>query len=170
MHDKSPYQVWTGKKPLMANLKKFGCHAYVNLSKEKRSEFGAKHRSGRLLVSRDAQFMKIVFDGAERTDQHEVVIQDEEEQMSSQSDETDNEDDDDAALKKDFASGSKRHNRSESLGKAVEVSRPKQSRRFRSFEERSAAAQDFEAAYVMDSVGEMSTTFKSAMEFSDVGK
>uniref|UniRef100_H3GUW4 Integrase catalytic domain-containing protein n=1 Tax=Phytophthora ramorum TaxID=164328 RepID=H3GUW4_PHYRM len=27
-HDKSPHQVWTGKKPLLANLKVFGCHAY----------------------------------------------------------------------------------------------------------------------------------------------
>uniref|UniRef100_A0AAV1VIJ3 Uncharacterized protein n=1 Tax=Peronospora matthiolae TaxID=2874970 RepID=A0AAV1VIJ3_9STRA len=29
---------------------------------------------------------------------------------------------------------------------------------------------DFEAAYIVDSVGEMPTTFKSAMESSDSGK
>ncbi|KAG6615828.1 retrovirus-related pol polyprotein from transposon tnt 1-94 [Phytophthora cinnamomi] len=34
---KSPHQVWTGKKPLLANLKVFGCHAYVLVPKAKRS-------------------------------------------------------------------------------------------------------------------------------------
>ncbi|KAG2959134.1 hypothetical protein PC120_g28195 [Phytophthora cactorum] len=41
-HDKSPHQVWTGKKPLLANLKVFGCHAYVHVPKEKRSKFDSK--------------------------------------------------------------------------------------------------------------------------------
>ena len=34
----------------------------------------------------------------------------------------------------------------------------------------SATDQDFEAAYVVDSVGEMPTTFKSAMESNDAAK
>ena len=34
----------------------------------------------------------------------------------------------------------------------------------------SATAQDFEAAYVVDSVGEMPTSFKSAMESNDAAK
>ena len=34
----------------------------------------------------------------------------------------------------------------------------------------SATAQDFEAAYVVDSVGEMPTTFKSAMKSNDAAK
>ena len=34
----------------------------------------------------------------------------------------------------------------------------------------SATAQDFEAAYVVDSVGEMPTTFKSAMESKDAAE
>ncbi|GMF56608.1 unnamed protein product [Phytophthora fragariaefolia] len=33
-HDKSPHQVWTGKKTLLANLKVFGCHAYVTVPKK----------------------------------------------------------------------------------------------------------------------------------------
>ncbi|KAG2870398.1 hypothetical protein PC114_g27393 [Phytophthora cactorum] len=85
-HDKSPHQVWTGKKPLLANLKVFGCHAYVHVPKEKRSKFDSKSvrcrfvgysehekayrfeelESGRVLISRDAQFMEDVFDGGRR--------------------------------------------------------------------------------------------------------
>ena len=34
----------------------------------------------------------------------------------------------------------------------------------------SAIAQDFDAAYIVDSVGEMPTTFKSAMESNDAAK
>uniref|UniRef100_H3H8T6 Integrase catalytic domain-containing protein n=1 Tax=Phytophthora ramorum TaxID=164328 RepID=H3H8T6_PHYRM len=41
-HDKSPHQVWTGKKPLLANLKVFGCHAYVHVPKAKRTKFDAR--------------------------------------------------------------------------------------------------------------------------------
>uniref|UniRef100_H3H9D7 Integrase catalytic domain-containing protein n=1 Tax=Phytophthora ramorum TaxID=164328 RepID=H3H9D7_PHYRM len=99
-HDKSPHQVWTGKKPLLANLKVFGCHAYVHVPKAKRTKFDARSvrcrflgysehekayrfeelESSRVLVSRDAQFMEDVFDSGRR-DYHQrevVVIQDEE--------------------------------------------------------------------------------------------
>ena len=40
--DKSPHQVWTGNKPLLANLKVFGCHAYVALPKQKCTKFDAQ--------------------------------------------------------------------------------------------------------------------------------
>ena len=98
-HDKSPHQIWTGKKPLLANLKVFGCHAYVHVPKEKRSKFDARSvrcrfigyadhekayrfeeiKSGRVLVSRDAQFMEDVFDSGRRDyAQDEIVLEDEE--------------------------------------------------------------------------------------------
>uniref|UniRef100_A0AAV1UYS4 Integrase catalytic domain-containing protein n=1 Tax=Peronospora matthiolae TaxID=2874970 RepID=A0AAV1UYS4_9STRA len=85
-HDKSPYKVWSGKKPILANLKVFGCHAYVHVPKPKRSKLDARSiqcrfigysdhkkayrfeeiKSRRVLVSRDAQFMENVFDSGRR--------------------------------------------------------------------------------------------------------
>ena len=35
--DKSPHEVWNGKEPLLANLKIFGCHAYVHVPSAKGS-------------------------------------------------------------------------------------------------------------------------------------
>ncbi|KAG6615789.1 gag-pol polyprotein [Phytophthora cinnamomi] len=202
-HDKSPHQVWTGKKPLLANLKVFGCHAYVLVPKAKRTKFDARSvrcrflgysehekayrfeeiESGRVLVSRDAQFMEDVFDGGRRKyATKEVVIglpdEDDEdatdEETPSESDEEGSEDE--AARNEDFEPGSKRHPRTQSLEEAVEVPRAKRYAPHNgrsTLDEMSAAAQesqDFEAAYVVDSVGEMPTTFKSAMESSDAAK
>uniref|UniRef100_H3H9V7 Integrase catalytic domain-containing protein n=1 Tax=Phytophthora ramorum TaxID=164328 RepID=H3H9V7_PHYRM len=201
-HDKSPHQVWTGKKPLLANLKVFGCHAYVHVPKAKRTKFDARSvrcrflgysehekayrfeelESSRVLVSRDAQFMEDVFDSGRR-DYHQrevVVIQDEEttDQDSSQSDEDDNEEEEEeeAARDEDFGPGNKRHPRTQSLEEVTEVPSAKRyasQSRHHTLDEMSAAAQesqDFEAAYVVNSVGEMPTTFKSAMESSDAVK
>ncbi|KAG6578193.1 Gag-Pol polyprotein [Phytophthora cinnamomi] len=200
-HDKSPHQVWTGKKPLLANLKVFGCHAYVLVPKAKRSKFDARSvrcrflgysehekayrfeeiESGRVLVSRDAQFMEDVFDGGRRKyATKEVVIglpdEDDEDATDEETPSESDEDGSEAALDEDFEPGSKRHPRTQSLEEAVEVSRAKRyaPQNGRStLDEMSAAAQesqDFEAAYVVDSVGEMPTTFKSAMESSDAAK
>ena len=36
--DKTPQEVWTGKKPSIKHLKSFGCDAYVHVPKEKRSK------------------------------------------------------------------------------------------------------------------------------------
>jgi transposase InsO family protein len=198
-HDKSPHQVWTGKKPLLTNLKVFGCHAYVTVPKEKRTKFDARSvrcrflgysehekayrfeelESGRVLVSRDAQFMEDVFDGGRRSYDQEVVVelQDEEvtDQDSSQSDDN-NEEEEEAARDEDFEPGSKRHPRTQSLEEAVEIPSAKRyasQSRHQTLDEMSATAQEsgsFEAAYVVDSVGEMPTTFKSAMESSDAVK
>ncbi|KAG4037393.1 Retrovirus-related Pol polyprotein from transposon TNT 1-94 [Phytophthora cactorum] len=196
-HDKSPHQVWTGKKPLLANLKVFGCHAHVHVPKEKRTKFDARSvrcrflgysehekayrfeelESGRVLVSRDAQFMEDVFDGGRR-DYHQrevVVIQDEEttDQDSLQSDEDDKEEDDEAARDEGFEPCSKRHPRTQSLEEAVEVPSAKRQSRRQTLDEMSAVAREdgsFEAAYAVVSVGVMPTTFKSAMESSDAVK
>ncbi|KAF1332328.1 Integrase catalytic core protein, partial [Globisporangium splendens] len=81
-HDKSPHEVWTQKKPLLKNLKVFGCHAYVHVPSEKRSKLDARSvlcrflgysdhektyrfeelSSSRIVVSRDMQFMEDTFD------------------------------------------------------------------------------------------------------------
>lgn len=192
-HDKSPHQVWTGMKPFLANLKVFGCHAYVHVPQEKRSKFDARSvrcrfleysehekayrfetiETGRVLVSRDATFMEDVFDGGRRSyGGEEVVVQDDDEpnQDSTQPDDTDHEDDG-PADNFDFDDPlGKRYQRTQSLEQVSEVPRPKCYSRHQGLEEMSAAAQDFEAAYIMDSVGEMPTSFKSAMESNDAAK
>ena len=40
--DKTPQEVWTGKKPSIKHLKFFGCDAYVHVPKEKRSKLDNK--------------------------------------------------------------------------------------------------------------------------------
>ena len=72
--------------------------------------------------------------------------------------------------------GNKRHQRTRSLEKATETPHPKRyatKTRHQTLDEMSAAAQEkynVEAAYIVDSVGEMPTTFKLAMESSDAVK
>ena len=66
--------------------------------------------------------------------------------------------------------GSKRHQRNQSLEQAVPIPRAKKPSLRRSLDEMSATAHDAETAYVVDSVGEMPTTFKSAMESSSATK
>uniref|UniRef100_A0AAV1TII3 Reverse transcriptase Ty1/copia-type domain-containing protein n=1 Tax=Peronospora matthiolae TaxID=2874970 RepID=A0AAV1TII3_9STRA len=79
--------------------------------------------------------------------------------------------DDDNEDTRSSKSNIKRHTRTQSLEKATVIPSPKR-RTYRgpSLEHVSAAAMDFEAAYIVDSVGETPTTFKSAMESSDSGK
>jgi hypothetical protein len=40
--DTSPHEVWSGKNPLVSHLKVFGCDAFVNVPKEKRSKLDKK--------------------------------------------------------------------------------------------------------------------------------
>ena len=42
MIDKTPQEVWTGKKPSIKHLKFFGCDAYVHVPKEKRNKLDNK--------------------------------------------------------------------------------------------------------------------------------
>lgn len=102
-HDKSLHQVWTGKKPLLANLKVFGCHAYITFSKGKRTKFDVlsdthsdrekayrfkELESCRVLVSRDANFMENVFDTGKRDySQQAVVIENEESHQEEEEEE-----------------------------------------------------------------------------------
>ncbi|KAF1325883.1 Integrase catalytic core protein, partial [Globisporangium splendens] len=107
-HDKSPHEVWAQKKPLLENLKVFGCHAYVHIPSEKRSELDARSvlcrflgysdhekayrfeelSSGRIVVSRDAQFMEDTFDSGKRgqVGSKAVEFRDEDEATDSEDD------------------------------------------------------------------------------------
>ncbi|CAI5725938.1 unnamed protein product [Peronospora destructor] len=92
--EQSPYQVWTGRKPMLANLKVFGCHAFVAIPKEKRRKLDARAErcrflgysehekayrfeditSGRIVISRDAKFMENVFCEDERQNTQVVTM------------------------------------------------------------------------------------------------
>ena len=70
----------------------------------------------------------------------------------------------------DFEPRSKRHQRNRSLEQAVQIPRAKKHSLHQLIDEMSSTAQDFEAVYVVDSVGELPTKFKSAMESSNAVK
>jgi hypothetical protein len=36
--EKTPHEVWTGKKPSLTHLNMFGCDAYIHVPKENRSK------------------------------------------------------------------------------------------------------------------------------------
>ena len=42
LDDKTPQEVWIGKKPSLTHLKVFGCEAYVHVPKEKKSKLDKK--------------------------------------------------------------------------------------------------------------------------------
>ena len=41
LEDKTPQEVWTGKKPSLSHLRVFGCDAYVHVPKEKEEKFSS---------------------------------------------------------------------------------------------------------------------------------
>uniref|UniRef100_A0AAV1VK26 Integrase catalytic domain-containing protein n=1 Tax=Peronospora matthiolae TaxID=2874970 RepID=A0AAV1VK26_9STRA len=179
--DKSPYQVWTMKKPILANLKVFGCHAYVQVPQDKRAKFDSKsslcrflgyaeHQksyrfeevsTGAIKISRDATFMEDKFDEGPRNynDESSVVEfddhdEDEEKEEGKTDDDMDSSDDDNEDTRSS-KSNIKRHTRTQSLEKATVIPSPKR-RTYR--------------GPSLEHVGETPTTFKSAMESSDSGK
>ena len=42
LEDKTPQEVWTGKKPSVSHLRVFGCDAYVHVPKKKRTKLDSK--------------------------------------------------------------------------------------------------------------------------------
>ena len=36
--DKTPYEIWSGKKPSVAHLRVFGCEAFMHVPKEKKEQ------------------------------------------------------------------------------------------------------------------------------------
>ena len=199
-HDQTPYEVWNGKKPILANLKVFGCHAYVHVPKPKRSKLDARSiqcrfigysdhekayrfeeiKSGRVLVSRDALFMENVFDSGKRdylqdgfVVEDEALLDDEDVPMEdSSSHDTSNMDFEDATMGGNEP-GNKRHQRTQSLEALANAPESKRRARYLTMAEMSATADtghSVETAYVVDSVGDLPTSFKSAMESSDAVK
>uniref|UniRef100_A0AAV1TC62 Reverse transcriptase Ty1/copia-type domain-containing protein n=1 Tax=Peronospora matthiolae TaxID=2874970 RepID=A0AAV1TC62_9STRA len=170
--DKSPFKVWTMKKPILANLKVFGCHAYVQVPQDKRAKFDSKsslccflgyaeHQksyrfeevsTGAIKISRDATFMEDKFDEGPRNynDDSSVVEFDDhdedEEKEEGKTDDDMNSSDDDDEDTRSSKSNIKRHTRTQSLEKATIIPSP------------------------LSVLGETPTTFKSAMELSDSGK
>ena len=106
---KTPYEIWTKKKPILANVKVFGCNAYVHVPKEKRlkldpratlcrflgySEHEKASRfedlsSGRIIISRDAKFMEDTFNSGKSGQAPTSVTE-----FQDETDTTDNQDDD----------------------------------------------------------------------------
>ena len=201
-----PYQVWTGKKYLLASLKVFGCHAYVRVSKEKRSNFDARsvhcrflcyseHEkayrfedigNGRVMTSRDARFMEEVFDHVKR--RRTVAVQDRAvvDEPSFQCYQTD-QDTDDAVPDQDFMADSTKHSHSNphrSSTLSLEASginaighlnrrydsQIQETESSRPLHQTSATASYFASAYAVDSVGEMPTSFMSAMQSTNAAQ
>jgi len=42
LEDKTPQEVWTGKKPSLSHLRVFRCDAYVHVPKEKQTKLDSK--------------------------------------------------------------------------------------------------------------------------------
>lgn len=83
--DRTPYELWTGRKPELGHLKVFGCDAYVQIPGTKRSKLDQKsvkltfvgycddrkgyrfldRSNNRITVSRDAKFIELG-DGSEQ--------------------------------------------------------------------------------------------------------
>ena len=135
-NDMPPYQIWTGKKPILGNLKVFGCHAYVQVPKEKRSKFDARSarcrflgysehekayrfeeiQGGRVFVSRDAQFMEDSFDTGSRAYCYDQASTEDEEATDEDSPQDENTSMDDNS----DDTCSKRHERTQSLEEVTE--------------------------------------------------
>uniref|UniRef100_A0AAV1TGA3 Retroviral polymerase SH3-like domain-containing protein n=1 Tax=Peronospora matthiolae TaxID=2874970 RepID=A0AAV1TGA3_9STRA len=170
--DKPPYQVWTMKKRILAKLKVFGCHAYVQVPQGKRAKFDSKsslcrflgyaeHQksyrfeevsTGAIEISRDATFMEDKFDEGPRNYNDEsstVEFDDQDENEEKEEGKTDvdmTSSDDDDEDTRSSKSNIERHTRTQSLEKGTVIPSPKRR------------------------TGGMPTTFKSAMESSDSGK
>ena len=43
LEDKTPHEVWTGKKTSLSHLRVFGCDAYVHVPKDKRTKLDNKY-------------------------------------------------------------------------------------------------------------------------------
>ena len=50
LEDKTPQEVWTGKKPSLSHLRVFGCDAYLHVPKEKEQSWIVNLKSASLLV------------------------------------------------------------------------------------------------------------------------
>ena len=44
VQDKTPYEAWTGNKPIVSHLRIFGCDAYIHVPRDERSKLDSKTR------------------------------------------------------------------------------------------------------------------------------
>eukprot|EP00253_Pinus_taeda_P003678 PITA_03678 len=58
LDDKTPQEVWTGKKPSLSHLRVFGCDAYVHVPKEKRTKLDSKYEKC-IFIGRDVVFKEV---------------------------------------------------------------------------------------------------------------
>ena len=123
-------------------------------------------------VSRDAQFMENIFDSGRRDYVPDETILDDEQLTEEEYTHTNSSDTgrEDTTQNGNDAIGEKRHQRTQSLEALANPPEAKRPSRYLTMAEMSATAHDIpdvETAYIVNSVGEMPTTFQSAMESSD---
>eukprot|EP00253_Pinus_taeda_P031970 PITA_31970 len=58
LEDKTPQEVWTGKKPSHSHMRVFGCDAYVHVPKEKRTKLDSKSKKC-IFIGRDVVFKEV---------------------------------------------------------------------------------------------------------------
>ena len=121
-----------------------------------------------MLVSRDAQFMEIIFDSGRRDYVPDEAILEDKQLTEEEYTHTNNPDTgrEDTTQDGNDAIGEKRHQRTQSLEALANPPEAKRPSRYLTMAEMSATAHDspdVETAYIVDSVGEMPTTLKSAM-------
>ena len=44
VQDKTPYEAWTGNKPIVSHLRIFGCDTYIHVPRDERSKLDSKTR------------------------------------------------------------------------------------------------------------------------------
>ena len=120
-----------------------------------------------------AQFMEIIFDSGRRDYVPDEAILEDEQLTEEEYTHTNNSDTgrEDTTQDGNDAIGEKRHQRTQSLEAFANPPEAKRVSRYLTMDEMSATAHDspdVETAYIVDSVGDMPTTFKSAMESSQV--
>ena len=125
-----------------------------------------------MLISRDAQFMENIFDSGRRDYVPDEAILDDEQLTEEEYTHTNSSDmrREDTTQDGNDAIGEKRHQRTQSLEALANPPEAKRPSRYLTMAEMSATAHDIPdvaTAYIVDSVGEMPTTFQSAMESSD---
>ena len=82
-------------------------------------------KSGRVLVSRDEQFMEDVFDSGRRDYVQAEVVQEDEAGSTDEDSSCSNKEEEENVQDKDVKQGSKRHQRTRSLEEAVNIPRAK---------------------------------------------
>lgn len=90
--DKMPFELWTGRVPNLAELRVFGCEAYVHIPDQKRKKFDPRARklifvgyssqhkgyrfldreTNRITISRDARFLELG-NGSEQLEERPVI-------------------------------------------------------------------------------------------------